>query len=178
MHSIRFGWLLLVLSGSVMPSSSPNIDKFFSDADFLPHIPSEAAIETVYGKGKVVLNSGIKSVYYSIGADRQMQISYSDGDSASTAYATDVTICRCKLANDTPNSIATVSTDSLLSVHLGDSLDVLEKNDYRYVVRAEQIGRETFTVYETNPVMGETDLYIRYLICADHVVGFSVGVTE
>jgi hypothetical protein len=178
MLRIIIGCLALCISGVVIARNSPNIDKILSDADFHPSIPSRAAIESVYGKGKALPKNGIEYVFYSIGNNRQMWLSYSEGSSANTTFVTEVTICRCKLVDEVPLAISAVTTDSLLSIRIDDSSRVLERSQNRYVKSIETVGKKRLQVYERNPVPGETDLYIRYLICAGRVIGFSVGVTE
>lgn len=178
MPRIIIGCLALFISAIVFAKDLPNIDKIFSDADFHPSIPSRIAIESVYGKGKVLAKDGIEYVFYNIGNNRQMRLSYSDGSSESTTFVTEVTICRCKLVDQAPLVLAAVTTDSLLSIHIDDSQRVLEKNHNRYMKSLETVGKRSFWIYERNPVPGETDLYVRYLICAGRVIGFSVGVTE
>jgi len=178
MLRIIIGCLVLFIAGIAFAKSSLSIDNIFSDADFHPSIPSRTAIESVYGKGKVLSKDGIEYVFYDIGNYRQMRLSYSEGSSADITFVTEVTVCRCKLADEVPRAISAVTTDSLLSIHIGDSLRVLERSHNRYVKNIETIGQKRFQVYERNPVPDETDLYVRYLICAGRVIGFSVGVTE
>lgn len=86
------------------------------------------------------MSNGIRSVYYNIGADRQMLIAYSDGDSVDTVFATDVTACRCELVNEPHNTIAAVSADALLSVQIGDPVSVFLEICRRHVTRKEKVG--------------------------------------
>lgn len=178
MPRIIIGCLVLFVSGIAFAKDLPNIDRIFSDADFHPSIPSRIAIESVYGKGKVLSKDGIEYVFYNIGNNRQMRLSYSEGSSASTTFVTEITVCRCKLANNVPLAVSPVTTDSLLSIHINDSSRVLERNHNLYMKSIETIGQKSFQVYERNPIPSETDLYVRYLVCAGRVIGYSVGVTE
>ena len=178
MLRIIIACLVVFIPGIVFAQRSPNIDKIFVDADFNPSIPSRAAVESIYGKGKVLSRDGIAYVFYDIGNSRQMQLAYSEGSSANTTYLTEVTVCKCKLAEGVPPAISAVTADSLLAIHINDSSRVFERSHNRYLKSVEAMGQKTFVVYERNPIPSETDLYVRYLICAGRVIGFSVGVTE
>ena len=177
---MRAGGLLLIFSGLVFAKNPTSIDRIFSDADFRPTVPSRAAIESVYGKGKDGLKDGSIVSFYRIGNDRQMRVLYSDGTKINTTFATEVTVCKCKFVDEAPDATTPVLTNALLSRRIGDSSRSLERNNdgYRYVKRTERIGLKNFLVYETNPVSGETDLYVQYWTFAGRIVGLTIGVTE
>ncbi|RYD93227.1 MAG: hypothetical protein EOP50_11450 [Sphingobacteriales bacterium] len=171
--------LLLFASSAGAAGGNPlDLDKIFADADFRPSIPSQLAIESAYGAGKVVMADGEKYSFYDIGNGRQLRIAYNEGINKRATYATDITVCDCRFIEHAPTARRPVTASSMLSMSIGNSLGTLKMTPSGYQKKRMRFGRMKIDILEANPIKGESDLYIRYLTRGDRIIGFSIGVTE
>lgn len=178
---LQLGVLLFVVAATAQSKETAvDIRAIFSASDFIPHVPTMAAVKAEFPEGSFVTSDGEKFFVSRVSTDRWVAFHF-DSELADRYSG----VSEIEYLNWAPTPLAKKFTPqahskvvSMGDFIVGDSVQkVIASRRNLRVSNARKYG-SNIRVYEFSPRPSEADLYARIYVKAGVIVGFSLGVTE
>lgn len=173
--------MLLLAFGVNGKERPPSLRAIFSEADFIPNIPTIADVKRRFPKSVLITSEGQKLFVTRASANRWLVFHFDDELPDRYSGVSEV-----ELINWSPDPLASklkpdersVPVTALAEFKMGDPVGKLSASHRNFRIKQIKKYGVAVQVYEFNPRPSEPDLYARLLIKSGVVIGFSLGVTE
>lgn len=160
----------------------PKIDvrNIFRQSDFIPHVPTVAALKRDFPKGSLMACEGEGALVFRAAPDRWILFHFDSELSEQHSGVTEIEYINWAPTSSVEKQVQQdgLRVLSLGDFHIGDSARKVAESGRNFRIKNARKYGKSVRIYEFNPHPEETDLYAQVFVQAGVVVGFSLGVTE
>lgn len=173
MKDKTISFILLLIAVSKV--SAQDINRTVQERDFVPHVPSLAEFEKLYGKGKIIKDkTGISYSVYRGSKNICVMAKYESD--LSDPDIEELIFIRHPICNSLPQTIE-LTHNLISSTHIGTKASRRPAESDEDKDKKFSLLGSSCDLIEFHPTK-EPDLYGRYYLKHGLIIGFSLGVTE